>query len=80
MRAAGVPVSAINWPIVVRITLQGAALCALTALTMWASGVEWLPAIRAGVLTGAGWLLGHLQREAGGIGVDLTALRKDNKP
>ena len=67
----------INWPIVWRIGLQGVALTVLTAATIWASGSEWMQAFRAGVLTGAGWLLGHLQKDTGGVMPDLSVLRKD---
>jgi hypothetical protein len=36
-----------------------------------------MQAFRAGVLTGAGWLLGHLQKDTGGVMPDLSVLRKD---
>ena len=68
--------SAINWPIVVRIALQGAAILLVATGTLWAMGFELLPAFRGAVGIACGWLGGHLQRNAGGVAIDLTALRK----
>lgn len=69
--------NSINWPIVFRIALQGGALLVLTFGVTWSGGAEWPTALKSSVGVAAGWLLGHLQRDAGGIGVDLTALRRD---
>jgi hypothetical protein len=67
----------INWPVVWRIALQGFALLVLTLGVTWSGGAEWQTALKSSVGVAAGWLLGHLQREAGGVGVDLSSLRKD---
>jgi hypothetical protein len=73
-------VNSINWPIVFRIALQGGALLLLTFGVTWAGGAEWSLALKSSVGVACGWLLGHLQREVGGVSVNLNALSKENKP
>jgi hypothetical protein len=70
----------INWPVVTKIGLQGLALLILTFGVTWSGGAEWGTALKSAVGVAAGWLLGHLQRTAGGVAVDLSSLKKDGNP
>ena len=72
--------NAINWPLVMKLTLQGGAILVLTAGGAWAAGAEWQNALKMSVGTACGWLMGHLQREIGGVGLDLSALQKKGQP
>lgn len=71
--------NAINWPVVLRIGLQGAAILLVATGALWAMGFEFLPAFRGATGIACGWLMGHLQRNAGGVAIDLTPLKREPK-
>jgi len=71
--------NAINWTLACKVTAQGLALLLLTFGVTWAGGAEWSLALKSSVGVACGWLLGHLQREVGGVSVNLDALTKKEK-
>jgi len=66
-----------NWQVIWKIVAQGLALLVLTFGVTWSGGAEWTTALKSSLGVSCGWLLGHLQKNAGGVAVDLSTLRRE---
>lgn len=53
-------VADVDYRKVAKVLAFGLLVWALTALAVWASGVEWLSAVKVGVGVAVGWVSGNL--------------------